>query len=196
MTTVLKIVSIILLIMIISSPALAEGAAEAHGQHGFDWIGFLGKLFNSIVLFGGLIYFLRKPMIEVLSKKSIDIKADILQREELVLTTSNKLAEIIKRLDKIEDEVTAIKHTATEQGKSEQSRIAELGDKEAQRILELTDSEIAIRVENSVRNLKAKIADLTIDHFKQQIEQQLDHHAHEKIIAKNIHISGDIIERE
>jgi F0F1-type ATP synthase membrane subunit b/b' len=185
---------IIVIIMVLFSSVLHASGAEGH--HGFDWMGFLGKLFNATLLFGGLIFFLRKPITEMLTQKSLDIKTEILQKEEEVKSTSSQLDEICKRLDKIEEEVSGMKVAAKESGEQEQARIEELGKKEAQRIVELTEAEIATKIENSVRNLKARIADLTIDHFKKDIETQLDKKAHEKIIEKNIEISGDIIERE
>jgi len=89
-----------------------------------------------------------------------------------------------------------MKKTAEEGGNEEKKRIEELGKSEAQRIREITDAEIASKVENSIRDLKAKIADMTIEHFKKDIMKELDEKTHEKIIEKNIDRCGDIIERE
>jgi F0F1-type ATP synthase membrane subunit b/b' len=196
MNKAIKTLGTAILVMLLTTALFAGGGGEEGGHHGFDWMGFLGKLFNSVVLFGGLIFLLRKPIINLLTQKSLDVKNDILQREEDLKTTSGQLEEIRKRLEKIEAEVSGMKQAAEAGGKEEQKRIEELGAKEAQRILDMTDAEIANKIENSVRNLKARIADLTIDHFKQDIQKQLDKNAHEKIIEKNIEISGDIIERE
>jgi len=195
MDRAIKIIGIAVMIVLLTTAAAAGDHGEA-AHHGFDWMGFLGKLVNATILFGGLIFLLRKPVIEFLTHKSLGIKTDILQREENVKTTTSQLEEIGKRLEKIELEVTRMKEAAQENGIEEQKRIEELGKKEAQRILDLTDAEISNRVENSVRNLKARIADLTIEHFKADVEKQLDKKAHENIIEKNIEISGDIIERE
>ena len=193
MDRVIKIIGIVIMMVLLTTAAAASGG---EGHHGFDWMNFLGKLVNATILFGGLIFFLRKPIIEFLTHKSLGIKTDILQREEDVKTTTTQLEDIGKRLAKIEQEVTTMKDAAKEAGIQEQKRIEELGKTEAQRILDLTDAEISNRVENSVRNLKARIADLTIEHFKADVEKELDKKAHENIIEKNIEISGDIIERE
>jgi F0F1-type ATP synthase membrane subunit b/b' len=193
MAKAMKTLGIVILMVVLSGALHAGGGGE---HHGFDWVGFLGKLFNATLLFGGLIFFLRKPIIEMLTQKSLDVKNEIHQKEEQVKSTSSQLDEICKRLDKIEEEVSGMKAAAKSSGEQEQIRIEELGKKEAQRIVELTETEIATKIENSVRNLKSRIADLTIDHFKKDIESQLDKKAHEKIIEKNIEISGDIIERE
>jgi F-type H+-transporting ATPase subunit b len=191
---------VIVLILVLSGAVFAgggQGSQEAReSEHHFDWWGFLGKLFNSTVLFGGLIILLRKPIINLLAQKSLDVKNDIIRREQEVEDTSGQLENLKRRLAKIEEEVAAVKKAAEKSGNDEKKRIEELGDKESRRILALTEAEIAAKVENSIRKLKARIADLTIEHFKKDIEKQLDEESHERIIEKNIEICGDIIERE
>jgi F-type H+-transporting ATPase subunit b len=195
---------ILILLTLLAAPAAAfsdagEHATEQgnHEEHHFDWIGFFGKVFNAVVLFGGLIWLLRKPLINLLAQKSLDIKNDIIEREELVKTTESQLEEIKKRLEKIETEVLTMKDDARKSGEDEQKHIEELGKKEEERILALTEEEINNKVEASIRNLKERIADLTIEHFKKDIQSHLDQKAHERLIEKNIDlISGDNGERK
>lgn len=185
-----------LTLLILAAPTFAEG--EGHGEeHHFDWWGFLGKTFNATLLFGGLIFLARKPLRNLLEQKSLAVKNDIIQREERLKTTAGQLEEIKKRLEKIEDEIQAMKKSAKKSGNDEQKRIEELGEKEAQRIRNLTEEEINTKMETAVRDLKEKIADLTIDHFKEDIRAHLDQKKHEQLIEKNIaRISGEAIERE
>jgi F0F1-type ATP synthase membrane subunit b/b' len=89
-----------------------------------------------------------------------------------------------------------MKKLAQKSGSEEKSRIEKLGKKEAEKILSLTEAEINNRVESSINKLKAKIAELTIDHFKKDVSDQLDQDTHRRIIDKNIEISGDIVESE
>jgi F0F1-type ATP synthase membrane subunit b/b' len=197
-------VVIFILLALLAAPAAAfsdggEHATEQgkHEEHHFDWVAFFGKVFNSVVLFGGLILLLRKPLINLLAQKSIDIKDDIIEREERVKITESQLETIKKRLEKIETEVLAMKENAQKSGEDEQKRIEELGKKEEERILTLTKEEIDNKLEASIRDLKERIADLTIEHFKNDIQTHLDPKVHEKLIEKNIDlISGENGERE
>lgn len=189
---------IVCALVLLTMPALTFAEGEAHGEeHHFDWWGFIGKTFNATLLFGGLIYLARKPLRNLLEQKSLAVKDDIIQREERLKTTAGQLAEIKKRLEKIEDEIQTMKNSAKKSGNDEQKRIEELGEKEAQRIRNLTEEEINTKMETAVRNLKEKIADLTIRHFKKDIRAHLDRESHEQLIEKNIaRISGEAIERE
>jgi F0F1-type ATP synthase membrane subunit b/b' len=174
-----------------------EGQAQTGEHRGFNWWGFFGKLFDSTLLFGGLIYLLRKPIIDLLAQKSLDIKTDITQREERLKITSEQLQGILERLEKIEEEVQVIRRSAEKSGDRERKHIEEAGENEARRILALTDEEIGNKMETAVRNLKERIADLTIAHFKKDIAAHLDSPMHERLIEKNIAIlSGDGIERK
>ena len=202
MKVVAAVIGLMIVVLVLTIPTHAfaqeghEVEAEGEHGHGFDWGQFLGKSFNSLILFGGLILLLRKPIIKLLAQKSLDIKDDIVQREEALGTSSRQLEELRQRLDKIEAEVAGMKQMAEKSGNEEKKRIEALGAKEAQRILELTEAEINTKVENSIRSLKAKIAGLTIEHFKKDIREQLDKNAHDTIIEKNIKSCGEIIERE
>lgn len=193
-----KILIIAIIMVLLCSPAIwAGGGGGGHDEHhGFDWMAFLGKTFNAVLLFGGLIFFLRKPIIKLLTQKSLDVREDIEQREQTLKDTSAQLDQMRLRLEKLEDEIAGLKKDAEKSGQEEQKRIEHIGAQEAQRVLELADAEINTKMENAVRNLKARIADLTIDQFKQDIQKKLDKKTHEKIIENNIRISGDIIERE
>lgn len=204
---------VILLVMLAAwtSPAFAyaeggsqEGQHQAEAQeaqasehHGFNWGGFLGKLFDSTLLFGGLIFLVRKPLIALLAQKSLDIKTDIIQRENQLKNTTVHLQGIMERLEKIEEEVQAVKDSAEKSGNEEKKRIEEAGENEAQRILALAEEEIGNKMDTAVRELKERIADLTIEHFKKDIEAHLDPRMHERLIEKNIAVlSGEAIERK
>ncbi len=175
-----------------------EGHEAPEGEHhGFNWWGFFGKLFDSTLLFGGLIFLVRKPLIALLAQKSLDIKTDIIDRENQLKNTTVQLKGIMERLEKIEEEVQTVKDSAAKSGNEEKKRIEEVGQNEARRILALTDEEIANKMETAVRELEEKIADLTIDHFKKDIEAHLDPRMHERLIEKNIAVlSGESIERK
>lgn len=191
-----------------TSPAFAyaesgsqEGQHQAEAResehHGFNWGGFLGKLFDSTLLFGGLIFLVRKPLIALLAQKSLDIKTDIIERENQLKNTAVHLQGIMERLEKIAEEVQAVKDSAEKSGNEEKKRIEEAGENEAQRILALTDEEIGNKMDTAVRELKERIADLTIEHFKKDIEAHLDPRMHERLIEKNIAVlSGETIERK
>ena len=170
-------------------------AASEGGDHHFDWIGFLGKLLNSSILIGVIIYFMRKPVIEILSKKSIEIRNDISVRESDLNENTKSLTGIQERLDKIESEVEEMLVEARKSGKIEAEKIRELAKLESERIIKNSSEEIDARIESSIIGLKKRIADMTIEEFRNNYRSILNMDLHKKIIDKNIEISGEIIEK-
>jgi len=174
---------------------LAAAAAEGGGHH-FDWLGFLGRIFNSVVLFGGLIYFLRKPLLALLARRSSDIRQDIDNRQVELTANSQNLAMIQQRLSRIESEIEQIRGSAQESGRNEMAKLEGFGRREADKIVRLSEEEINRRMQAAVRQLKEKIADLTIDRLKSDLGKNLDAAAHRRIIAKNIERSQNLDERK
>jgi len=181
---------LILIILMTISLNASEG-----GEHHFDWTGFFGKVLNSSILIGVLIYFLRKPLIEMLSKKSIEIKDDIVVRESELKDQKNSLSGIQSRIDKIENEVAGMISEAKKNGDIEAERIKELAKLESERIIRNNRDEIDARIESSIIELKKRIADMTIEEFRNNYRSILNMDLHKKIIDKNIEISGEIIEK-
>jgi F-type H+-transporting ATPase subunit b len=187
----IRITVFLSILLLVTGTLLAAGGGE-HESHHFDWGSFIGSILNSTLLFGALVLFLRKPLIKMLSQKSIDVKADIVEREKNVKRTEQQFEEIKHRLEQIEEEVITMRNTARRKGEEEKAKIEELGTREAQRILDITESEIKNRVDSSITSLKARIARMTIDHFKKDIREHLDKDKQRQLIDRNIDRAGEI----
>jgi F0F1-type ATP synthase membrane subunit b/b' len=172
---------------------LAGSGPEQTPVH-VDWFNLLGKVFNSTVLFGGLILLLRKPLIQMLVEKSSAIENDIMEREKNLVDASARLQDIQQRLAKVAAEVEAMKSGAEAAGHDELARLEAAGRHEAARIIALSEEEIRQRVEAAVRQIKGRIADLAIERFKNDFTRSLDAATQKKIIERNIAACGDLDE--
>jgi F0F1-type ATP synthase membrane subunit b/b' len=181
------------LVLFLALTASLAASAEGEAAH-VDWFNLLGKVFNSTVLFGGLILLLRKPLIQMLSQKSSAIQNDIVEREKSLADTSVRLTDIQQRLEKVAAEVAEMKNGAEAAGRDELSRLQEAGRLEAERIIALSEEEIRQRVEAAVRQVKGRIADLAIERFKNDFTRTLDADMQKKIIERNIDSCGDLDE--
>ena len=177
--------------MILTASGSEESpAASSH----VDWFNVLGKVFNSTVLFGGLILLLRKPLIRMLSEKSAAVENDFKVREKNLSDTAIRLKDIEQRLQKVTVEVEQIKTSAAASGQEELARLEAAGREEAARIIALSEEEIRLRVEAAVRLVKDHIANLAIEHFKDDFIKNLDVATQKKIIERNITACREIDE--
>jgi len=180
------------------SLGLASGlaaSAEGGSTH-IDWFSVLGKVLNSVLLFGGLILLLRKPLIQMLSRKSAGIRSDIVEREKILAATEVRLEEIRRRLARVASEVEGIKGGAEAAGRDELARLEAAGRREAERIIALSEEEIRQRIGAAVRGVRARIADLAIEKFRRDFEKGLDAATHQKIIERNIDACADLSREE
>ena len=175
--------------------ALAPALAASSGEAGhIDWFSLLGKVFNSTVLFGGLILLLRKPLIQMLSQKSLAVRQDIEEREKTLAATEVRLQDVRRRLADVAAEVDGIKGGADAAGKAELARLEEAGRLEAERIVALSEAEIRQRVDAAVRAVRGRIADLAIERFREDFTRGLDASTQQKVIERNIDDCGDLDE--
>lgn len=176
--------------------SLTLAASGGDGEHHFSWVKFMGAVVNSVLLFGGLVFLLKKPISDLLGKIGEDIKTDIQDREAKLDKSEKQVVELRTRLEEIEREVDSVKEEARLDGEKERKRIEEDARAEAEKIIRLAEEEIQSRVDLSVSRLKGRIADMTIEHFKKSIDENLTEDLHKKIVEKNITMSGEIIERQ
>jgi F0F1-type ATP synthase membrane subunit b/b' len=181
-----------LILFLALTAGLAASAQE--GAAPVDWFSILGKVFNSTVLFGGLILLLRKQLIKMLSEKSSAIKNDIRDREKNLSDTAVRLLDIQQRLAKVASEVEGMKSGAETAGQEELVRLQEAGRLEAERIIALSEEEIRQRVDAAVRTVKGRIADLAIERFKNDFARSLNDVTQQRIIERNIDSCGDLDE--
>jgi F0F1-type ATP synthase membrane subunit b/b' len=183
----------LLLPFLLLAPAVWLAASSGgDASHAIDWFGVLGKVFNSVVLFGGLILLVRKPLIQMLSQKSAAIQADIVEREKELAAGELRLRDIGKRLAQVATEVGRIQDGAEAAGRDEFARLQEAGRQEAERIVALSEEEIRQRVDAAVREVKGRIADLAIERFRNDFEKNLDAATQQKIVERNIDACGGL----
>lgn len=183
---------IALFLLLVLALATGLAAAAEQGTAHIDWFNLLGKVINSVILFGGLVLLLRKPLIQMLSQKSSDIRSDIVEREKGLEATEARLKDIGARLAQVAAEVDGIKSGAEAAGRDELARLEAAGRLEAERIIALGEEQIRQRVDAAVRVVKGRIADLAIEHFRSDFAQGLDAATQQKIIERNIDDCGGL----
>jgi F-type H+-transporting ATPase subunit b len=173
---------------------LAASGGEEATAHQINWLGVLGKVLNSTILFGGLALMLRKPLIRMLADKGAAVENEFHEREKALAETAVRLEEIEQRLQKVTVEVEQIKASAAVSGREELARLEAAGREEARRIIALSEEEIRLRVDAAVRSVKSRIADLAIERFREDFRKRLDDDLQQKIIERNIKDAGEIDE--
>ncbi len=135
---------------------LGAGAEEGGGASGT--MDFLGKVVNSLILFGGLTFVLWKPVKAMLAKRVCDV-SDSLCRAQTGRAEAEALAvESRDRLAGLGAEIERLKAQAEADARTESARIAQAAAAEAERLKKLTRQELEEQVRRSVAELKGYAA--------------------------------------
>ena len=148
--------------------APAQDAAHApEGEHADaeheSPFAFPGRLFNFLVLLGGMIYFLKTPLTNYLTSRSEQIRSDLLHAAATREAATKELADIDARMRSLPAELEALKARGKEEIAAEQARIKAAAEAERRRLVEQAGLEIAQQTRAARRELQEFAATLAVD---------------------------------
>ena len=158
-----------------------EGEHETHGDSGF-----LAKLVNFLVLFGGLTFILRKPISKMLGQRTEDIRTSMAEAEESNKSAQKKLLQGQKRLDDMAVEVERINAEAEGAGHREKEEIIAAANLEVERLKKLAAQEIALLSQVGIKELKTHAADLATSLARESILKKIKPTDQASLIDKSI----------
>lgn len=179
-----RITWIILIIIIWPGIILA---AEAESHHGSSpWLDFAGKLVNFLILFGGLTYFLYRPVREWLHKRTLFIEKSLEDVKRRRQKAEEELEVFNRRLAELAEEISRLKKIAEEDGLKERARILKLAQEEAARIQKMTRLSVEALKRGAIRELKSHAAILATTLAEKRIKERLNPELHRRLIRRSL----------
>lgn len=164
-------------------PASPAGEPTAHESGGS---GMGGKIINFTLLFGGLFFFLRKPLLAMLDKRTKTIERTLAEAEEARRAAELQLEEARRKAAALEAEMDRLKIEAEADGRKEKDRIHELAEKEAGRLRNLARQEIEAHLKAGIRDLKAMTVELAAGLAEARLKERLTEADQAALIDKSI----------
>jgi F-type H+-transporting ATPase subunit b len=162
----------------------AESKAEAKKEEGVFPV--VARWANFIVLFGGLIYLLRKPASEFFSTRSNDIAGGLQRAQDAQTSAQARMDEIEKRLAQLSSEVSGLRAEAEKESLTDREKILAEAKREVERVIEQSRQEIE-RVGRTVeREIKEHIADLVIDRAGNTLRTEMTQDDQKRIVVRFI----------
>ncbi len=147
---------------------------------------FLSKVANSLVLFGGLAFVLRKPVKAMLAKRTVDV-GESLRQAQAARTEAEAGSEASKaKLAGLEGEIRALKAEAEAEARRQAGRISLAAAAEAERLKKLTRQELDEQVRRSVGDLKSYAAARAADIARERIRRRLTPETQSSLIDNSI----------
>lgn len=160
-------------IILLLVPMFLFFSTEEEETHGSALVGYLGKVLNFLVLFGGLGYLLRKPLKSFLERRGQEIDTTIKEAKKEREETGKNYTQALDRLQTLQKELEDIRRDAEEEGLKRKTFILQTAERDAERIKDFTRQEIEMFHQTKVQELKAHTAALATKLAKTNIMEKM-----------------------
>lgn len=143
---------------------------SVHGEPA--WV-VIARFLNFAVLVGVLVYFLRAPIAGYLSRRSTEIRSDLVTAAETREAASEQMARVEKRLQSLPSEIEALKARGIEEVAAEEARILKAAETERNRLMEQARRDIDMRLRAAKRDLVKQAADLAVGLASDRIKRNI-----------------------
>jgi len=176
-----KLPSLLWVIGLVSMPALAAGGS---GDHGFDWVYFIAKVLNTLIFFGVLYHFLKKPVAKFFTGRLQQIKQSLELAEKSREEAKQRLDEIETKMKHLDQEIADIEQQARQDAEAEKQRIQAQAKKEAERIKAQATAEIEHMKRQAILDLKAYVTTIAMDEAETALKKAMTTQEHKRVFKE------------
>jgi F-type H+-transporting ATPase subunit b len=162
----------------------AEGAATHHEEESTFHI--VARWVNFAILFGGLIYLLRKPMGDFFATRRNDISSGLQRAQDAQASAKARMDEIEQRLAHLSADMAALKTEAEKESLVEREKILMEAKREVERVVEQSRQEIERVARTVEREIKETIADQVIDRAGNTLRSEMTQDDQKRVVVRFI----------
>jgi F-type H+-transporting ATPase subunit b len=171
--------------------SFAEEKAAEHGEqeaHGESLVQTIGKWLNFLALVAILYLFLSRSLRvqDKFKTESEEIQRSIESARQAKEEAEQRLAELEQRMQSVNQEIEQMRTVAAQEAAQEKDRILDSARREAERIVELAHREIESEVRRSRKQLRKRVADLSVAEGKKIIQKEMNDQDHDRLIEDYI----------
>ena len=162
----------------------AKGAEAQHEEESAFHV--VARWANFAVLFGGLIYLLRKPMGEFFQNRRNDIASGLQRAQDAQSGAKARMDEIEQRLANLTADMAALKAEAEKESLLDREKILSEARREVERVVEQSHQEI-LRVARTVeRQIKETIADQVMERASNTLRSEMTQDDEKRVVVRFI----------
>jgi F-type H+-transporting ATPase subunit b len=191
----LSILFLFALALCVATPYFAaqEPAANEHGEgaeaaaeHEDTPLQTVFRWTNAIILFGGLIFMLRKPARAFFESRRQDITSGLRRAAETETSAQARMSEIEKRLSSLSAELNSLRAGAQKESGAERDKILAEAKREIDRVVEQSRQEIERTARGIERQIKEDVADLVIKRAENTLRTQMTEDDQKRVVLRFI----------
>ncbi len=174
-------------------PAAVFAAADGGSSTGRQLYDLVMRIINFVILFGVLIYFLRKPARSFIENSIETIRKLITDAEETRKIAQAKIKEAEEKLAGLSREVEELMEHAREESEAEKARVLSEAEEAVKKLKR--DASLAIQQElkKSQEELRNEVAEIAVTIAREIIQENIQEKDHTRFIAEyleKLEVSG------
>lgn len=182
------VLALLLLGVAVLIPGVALAAEE--GDKWGIWIP-LGRFFNLALVIGILVWVARKPLQSFYASRTQMIRDQLAEAQAARKEAEAKLAEIESRMSRLDNELREIKEQAEKDAQEEYLRLLSAAERDAEKIIERTRQEIEGMTRSAQLELKAHVAELSVQLAEEKIRQKITDEDRSQLLSGFVTKLGD-----
>jgi F-type H+-transporting ATPase subunit b len=176
----------ILIVFLCLSFGAAMAASDADsGSKGWgkqDWF----RLMNFVVLAGGLVFILRKPISQALSARITGIQEQLDRLETQRAEAEKKLAQYNEKLSQLESEAAKIVDAYIKQGSEARAKILKEAEKTAEKLRAQARRNIEHEFEKARQKLQQEVVESALHKAEESLKKEITARDQDKLIDEYI----------
>jgi F-type H+-transporting ATPase subunit b len=166
----------------------AEGAGhgEAEAEHEESPWAMVARLFNFVILAGGLFYLLRSPLAGFLEQRGVAVRSDLKRAADLKREAGAQIEEIDAKMKALPGEIDVLKRRGADEIKAEEARIHAQAEAERNRLLDQAKREIDSQLRVAERELKRRAGELAVDVATERVKRTINEHDHARLVDRYV----------
>ena len=174
-------------------PAAVFAGADGGSSTGRQLYDLVMRIINFVILFGVLIYFLRKPARSFIENSIETIRKLITDAEETRKIAQAKIKEAEEKLAGLSREVEELMEHAREESEAEKARVLSEAEEAVKKLKR--DASLAIQQElkKSQEELRNEVAEIAVTIAREIIQENIQEKDHTRFIAEyleKLEVSG------
>jgi F-type H+-transporting ATPase subunit b len=170
----------------VAAMAQTEHSEAAESHHEESAFQIIARWANFAVLFGGLAYLLRRPMVEFFQNRRNEIKTGLQRAQDAQKTAESRMEEIERRLAHLAADVAALQEEAEKESLSDREQILAEARREVARVIEQSSQEIDRVAKALEHQIKEDLADLVIDRAGNTLRTEMTQDDQKRVIVRFI----------
>jgi F-type H+-transporting ATPase subunit b len=157
-------------------------AAASEGEGASHWKTILEHGVNLIILFGVLVYYLRKPLRDFLIERRGEVGHAIEEAQKKKLEAEEKYEEYAQRLAKIDEEIKSLRELVKEEGETEKEEILRHAEATAKRVREETRETIRLETERAREAIRVEAVSSAISIAEEILRRTIEERDEKRLV--------------